>query len=74
MNDIDRLRLYRDQIELGSSSHAEPRQRALVIRDGRVGTEVRREPVAEMAGGRETAVLAVAPIPTKRRLDCGVQP
>lgn len=58
MNDIDRLRLYRDQI---GRDHVR-----WLFEMAALGIEVRRESIAGSEGSRETVVLAVAPAPQRR--------
>ena len=69
MNDLDRLRLYRAQLETDGTLMLSRDNLRWLFELAAVGIEQRREPVAGMTGGRETIVLAVAPIPIRRRRD-----
>jgi hypothetical protein len=67
MRDADRLRLWRDQVETEGTLSLSRNNLRWLFEMAAVGIEVRREPVAGIAGGRDTIVLAAAPLPRRRR-------
>jgi hypothetical protein len=67
VNDVDRLRQYRAQFGTDGTLMLSRENARWLFEMAAAGIELRREPVAGMAGGRETIVLAVAPIPQRRR-------